>query len=153
MDLPIAETQLTRLTLEQVKGLMPSIQSLWDEVDQRNKSMRLDPDFDIYAELEDLNRWFFYLARYEDSNSFYSFFVQPSLHVKGTKQLVPDFIYVDPSHRGKGIADILLLSAEHIAKEEGATHFSATMKSFQKHDELMDRIGYTLYEQTFQKVI
>lgn len=153
MDLPIAETKLTRLTLEQVRGLMPNIQNLWDEVDQRNKSMVLDPDFAIYEELEAMNRWFFYLAEYKGSNSFYSFFVQPSLHVRGTKQLVPDFIYVDPKHRGTGVADILLLCAEHIATEEGATHFSATMKSFQKHDGLMDRIGYTLYEQTFQKVI
>ena len=109
MDLPIAETQLTRLTLEQVKGLMPNIQSLWDEVDQRNKSMRLDPDFDIYEELEDLNRWFFYLARYEDSNSFYSFFVSliSGMNLNKNVKLVEEMLYLIWQLGGKCIQTVL----------------------------------------------
>ena len=153
MELPLEDVKLSRLSVEQVKQMMDVVQNLWDEVDQRNELMDLDPDYDLYRLLEKENTWYFMLAEYKESKSFYSFFVQPSLHNKGHKQLVPDFIYVDPAHRGLGVADILLLTAEHIAKREGANWASITLKSFQKHDDLVDRLGYELYEQTFQKVI
>ena len=149
----IKDVKLERLTVEQVKPIMSYIQNLWDEVDQRNPTMSLDPDYDIYKTLEDLNHWFFYQVSYKGKKSFYSFLIQPSLHVKGTKQLLADFIYVDPEHRGTGIADILILASEDQAKQEGVRILSISLKDFDRHDSLVKRRGYTLFENSFQKVI
>ncbi len=147
------DCKLARLRVEEVQELMASIQALWDEVDQRNELMQLDPDYDLYKLLEIEDRWFFYTAEFEGKTSFYSFFIQPSLHVKGTQQLVPDFIYVVPEHRGTGVAETLLLAAEAKAKEAGVNWVSITFKDFNKHDKLAEKLGYKLYENTFQKVI
>ena len=149
----IKDVRLERLTVEQVKPIMSNIQNLWDEVDQRNKAMKLDPDYSLYEQLEALDQWFFYTATYKGITSLYSFFIQPSLHVKGTKQLISDFIYVDPKHRGTGIADILILAAEDKARQEGVKLFVINLKDFDKHDKLVERFGYTLYENSFQKVV
>lgn len=149
----LLEVELKRLTVEEVKTLMVTLQSLWDEVDQRNVLMDLSPDYDLYKNLEDKDVWFFYTATYEGSTSFYSFFIQPSLHVRGTKQLVSDFIYVVPDHRGTGIADILLSASEDKAKQEGVNTIVVNLKDFQKHENLVSRMGYKLYENSFQKVI
>lgn len=153
MDLPVEETQLKRLTVEEVEQMISIVQATWDEVDQRNEIMKLDPDYELYKQAEIADSWFFYTATYKGTTSFYSFFIQPSLHVKGSKQLIPDVIYVDPKHRGKGIADILLLAAEGKAKEAGVTMISITLKDFDKHNNLVERLGYKLYENSFQKVI
>jgi GNAT superfamily N-acetyltransferase len=153
MDLPISETKLKRLTVDEVEQMITVVQATWDEVDQRNELMQLDPDYEIYKRAQEEDVWFFYTATYKGTTSFYSFFIQPSLHVKGTKQLIPDVIYVDPKHRGEGVADILLLAAENKAKEEGVKMISMTLKEFDKHNSLVERLGYTLYENTFQKVI
>jgi len=153
MDLPVGDVKLSRLRVEEVKELMQTVQKLWDEVDQRNPLMDLDPDYDLYKILENDNRWYFYAAEYKGLTSFYSFFIQPSLHVKGTKMLTPDFIYVQPEHRGQGVSDILILAAENTGKKEGANWASVTLKDFDKHNGLMERLGYALYENTFQKVI
>ena len=149
----VSEVELKRLRVEDVKKIMPTIQNLWDEVDQRNNAMKLDPDYDMYKQLEDIDMWFFYTATYEGKTSLFSFIIQPSLHVKGTKQMASDFIYVDPDHRGTGIADMLLLAAEDQAKKEGVRIISIVLKDFQKHNKLVERLGYTLYENNFQKVI
>ena len=149
----VKEIVLKRLHVEEVKGIMSHVQALWDEVDQRDSTMTLDPDYAIYEELEALNQWFFYTAEYEGKMSLYSFLIQPSLHVKGTKCLAADFIYVDPEHRGKGIADILLSASEDQAKKEGVRIMSLNLKEFDKHDELVERMGYTHYENTFQRII
>ena len=132
---------------------MSHVQALWDEVDQRGSKMSLDPDYALYEQLEALNQWFFYTAEYKGSLSLYSFLVQPSLHVKGTKQLVSDFIYVDPKHRGKGIAEMLLGASEDTAKNEGVRIMSLNLKEFDKHDKLVERMGYTHYENTYQRII
>ena len=153
LELPIEETKLKRLTTEEVEQMITVVQATWDEVDQRNELMQLDPDYALYKQAELTDVWFFYTATYKNTVSFYSFFIQPNLHVKGTKQLVPDVIYVDPKHRGKGIADILLLAAEAKGKEEGVNMISITLKDFDKHNTLVERLGYKLYENTFQKVI
>ena len=149
----IKDVRLERLTVEQVKPIMSHIQNLWDEVDQRNKAMKLDPDYSLYEQLEASDQWFFYTATYKGKMSLYSFFIQPSLHVKGTKQLISDFIYVDPEHRGTGIADILILASEDQAEQQGATLLVVTLKDFDRHDSLVERRGYTLFENSFQKVI
>lgn len=115
--------------------------------------MDLDPDYELYKTLEDSNMWFMYAVEYEGKYSVYSFMIQPSLHVKGKKQLVSDFIYVDPSHRGTGIADILILASEDAGRREGADISLVTLKSFDRHDSLVGRLGYDLYENSFQKVI
>ena len=145
--------KLSRLHVHEVKALLGSVRALWDEVDQRNTLLSLDPDYALYEQLEALNSWFFYLVEYKGKHSFYSFFISPSLHVKGTKQLSSDFIYVDPEHRGQGIADILIQASEDQAKQEGVRIMSLNLKEFDKHDSLVDRLGYTHYENTYQRII
>ena len=132
---------------------MAHVQALWDEVDQRDSMMSLDPDYALYELLEAQNHWFFYTAELEGKLSLYSFLIQPSLHVKGTKQLTSDFIYVDPEHRGKGVAEVLLMASEDIAKKEGVKVMSLTLKEFDKHDKLVDKMGYTHYENIYQRII
>ena len=147
------EVNLSRVTVEQIKPMMEYVQNLWDEVDQRNTTMKLDPDYKIYQELENRDMLFIYTAEYKGKISFYSFFIQPSFHVKGTKQLASDFIYVDPSHRGTGVADILLLASEDQAKKEGVRIISINLKEFDKHDSLIERLGYIHFENTYQRIL
>jgi len=149
----VEDVDLKRLHVEEVKVIMSHIQRLWDEVDQRDSTMTLDPDYALYEQLESLNQWFFYTAEYKGKLSLYSFIIQPSLHVKGTKALSADFIYVDPEHRGKGIAEILLSASEDIARKEGVKIMSLTLKEFDKHDGLVERMGYTHYENVYQRII
>ena len=149
----VKDVVLKRLHVQEVKGIMRHVQALWDEVDQRGSMMTLDPDYALYEQLEALDRWFFYSLEYKGKLSFYSFFIQPSFHVKGTKQLSADFIYVDPKHRGQGIAEILLMASEDTAKKEGVNLLSIGLKDFDKHDKLVEKMGYTHYENTYQRII
>jgi len=149
----VEDVKISRLSVEQVKGVMGSIQNLWNEVDQRNLIMDLDPDYEFYQELQDVDIWFCIAAEYKGFTSLFSFIVQDSMHTKGQKQVLSDFIYTVPEHRGTGVADVLIQTAEDIGREKGATMMSVTLKEFDKHDSLIKRLGYTHFENNFQKAI
>lgn len=157
----LEEVKLTRLTVDAFKDLLVPLKKMWSSVKQLNSTMELDPDFESYRALQESNVWFLFSAEYKDTISLFSFFIQPSLHIKSTKYLTSDFIYVDPKHRGKGVADILLLAAEDQAKKEGVHIMSIVLKNIERHDtlnierhdSLTNRLGYSMYENNFQKVI
>jgi len=144
---------LARLHTEEVMKLMDTVGDLWDEVDQRQGTMKLDPDWDIYRQLELEDKWFFYTATKDGHTSFYSFFIQPSIHVKGTLHMFSDCIYVAPEHRGAGVADTLIQASEAKGREVGVNMMTITLKDFDRHDSLVERLGYTKYENTFQRIL
>lgn len=142
-----------RLTVEEVKGYIDTVQKCWNEVDQRNLIMDLNPDYEFYQFLYEQDKWFLYAVETPEAVSMYSFLVQDALHTLGQKQVLSDFIYVDPKHRGTVVTDLLIKTAEEVGREKGATMMSLTLKEFDKHDSLVERLGFTHFENNFQKAI
>lgn len=135
--------QIKRVTLDEMKRAYASIEECWDEVDQRKAmSMVLNPDWNIYKELEKTGRLFLYIV---GERGFISVIASPDLHRKGHLSAVTDVIWIEKEMRGGFFRAVPVIEEDLI--EAGVDILSITVKS-REEDEIY---GYSLYEKTYQR--
>ena len=136
---------IERVKLVDIKNMYSSVIKTWNEVDQRkDMGLALNPDWGLYEQLEESGRLFVYTV---GSTGYASFILSPDLHRKGHFSAVSDVIYIKPEERG--ILEECLPCIEKDLKGSGADHISVVVKT-RSNKSLYD---YTLYEETYQKVI
>lgn len=126
------------------------IDELWGEVDQRKEHTPLDVNVDTYIQLTNSGVYKPYTIRTDDRKliGYIGIFVHPSLHCKD-KDAVTDLMFVLPEYRGLG-SNLLKLIEEDL-REEGVNSFSFITKVKLDSGRLAEKLGFTLYEQTYQK--
>ena len=140
--------------LSKIKDEMfPLFKAAWDEVDQLAEHVELDPDWDKIWQLEDMGMWRTYTSRTDEGElvGLICVIVQNLLHSKGNYHAMTDVSYVKPEHRGN--FKTLLSLVEQDLKEEGVKWFSFTLKSWDKRGGFLEKMGFTLHENVYQKVV
>lgn len=142
---------ITRLTVQELKTeVYPTLKQHWDEVDQRNKLYCFDPDWDLYQQLEDINRHFAICARDEGRVVGYvSSLVQPMLHCKGHLQIISEAFFVLPEYRSKGVGRAILEACKKVGQEVGANYWHLNIKANIKDKSLMEYLGLELQELSY----
>ena len=133
--------------------IWPLFQAAWGEVDQLADHMELDPDWDKAKQMEDMGMWRTYTSRNEEGEmvGFICVIIQSLLHSKGNYHAMTDVAYVKPEYRGK--FKTLLTLVEEDLKEEGVKWFSFVLKSWDKRGKFLEDMGFTLFENTYQKKV
>lgn len=136
-----------------IKELLPLMQMVWEEVDQRNGDFELDIDMDQYLLLIEAGAYKPYSIRTDDGNlvGYIGVVVTPSLHCKGRKDATTDVMYIHPKYRGYG-SNLLTLITDDL-KEEGITWFSFITKAWLDEGNLAEKLGFKLYEKVYQRIL
>lgn len=135
-----------------VKELLPLMQMVWNEVDQRKEGgFELDIDVELYLQLIELGVYKPYSIRTDEGKlvGYIGVSITPSLHCKGRKDASTDVMYVHPKYRGCG-SKLLKLIVEDL-KEEGVTWFSFVTKAWLDEGGLAEELDFKLYETVYQK--
>lgn len=146
---------IEKVSIQEVESnVFPIIQRHWNEVDQRNSIQTLSPRWGLYRDLEEAGYYFALVAKKEDQYiSYVSNYIQPSMHVSDSVQLVSESLFVLPEYRDKGLGLSILQSAKKVGKAMGADYWVLNLKSFQPHDNLIKGLGLKHNENVFTGVL
>ena len=124
----------------------------WYEIQHNSKTLKLDPDWDMYRKLELGNQLYIFTCR--DNNKlvgYFTVFIVPNLHCKGHTRAINDSIFVDKEYR-KGFTGIKLIKfAESCIKEDGHKSLAISTTEMNPIDSIIYRLGYSKVSTSFEK--
>lgn len=137
--------------LEQIK---PLLEAHYQEVAFSKDRIRFNPDYDKYLKLDEMGMLHCVCAFNGDSPVGYFFsFIQPNLHYQDHIYAANDVLYLDPSCRGRGVAESMFSFAEADLKKKGVSVITIHMKTHVPFDKLCEKLGYTYIERIYAKYI
>ena len=137
--------------LEEMK---PLLQMHWEEVALYKDTIKLNPDYDKYQELEDAG--ILRIATARDGEALIGYFItmsQPHIHYKDHIYAVNDILYLSEEYRGATVAVGLFQFAEQDLKDLGVDVLIISMKTAKPFDALCEALGHTCVERTYSKFI
>lgn len=124
------------------------------EVDSERNTFKLDPNFEVYEELEKMGGLTILVVRDDNKIIGYAFFITNfSLHCKTVILAINDLFYVKPEYRGKEIGKILLEKSEEALKQRGVHQIIMMTKKYANFSPLLERNGYEEIEAVYKKNI
>lgn len=131
----------------------------WEEIALNKDTTPLDPNWELYLELDRLGLISLTTARYNGKLvGYFCYIVCPNLHYKSLKVADGDIFYIDSEYRGR-FAVRLLKESEKNLKALGCNKiFNKTKKHFKNlhgvsAGKLFEACGYTEIESVFSKGI
>ena len=141
--------------LNSVKNDIHSLLELdWKEIEHNKTNFPLDPDWDMYHKLEELNILRIFTCR--DGDRLVGYFVPhiiPNIHSRGNIIAVAEIIYVLEEYRSGMTGYKLFKFAEKCIKEDGVKILHVTTTEKNPIDPMMKRLGYSKVETKFEKVL
>ncbi len=137
-----------------LEDLKPMLKLHWEEL-ANNKDIRpLDPAYDTYLILNDIEMLRFFTVRVDDKLIGYSsWMVTNNLHYKTWKYAVCDVYYLNPEYRKTGISLDFFFKIEDWLKSLGVKSITVQDKINHSHAKFFDKLGFKAIEQNYEKVI
>lgn len=137
-----------------IDDIKPLLEDHWEEIALNKDKIKLNPDWDCYAFLEQQGKLKIFTAR--DDGELLGYFVVivgQNPHYKDHLFASNDVIYISPQHR-KGFTGIKLIKfAEKCLKEDGVSVLAINTKVHQPFDKLMDFLKFRKIERVYSKYI
>lgn len=137
-----------------IDDIKPLLEKHWEEIALNKDKIKLNPDWDCYAFLEQQGKLRIFTAR--DDGELLGYFVVivgHNPHYKDHLFASNDVIYISPKHR-KGFTGIKLIKfAEKCLKEDGVSVLAINTKVHQPFDKLMDFLKFRKIERVYSKYI
>lgn len=134
--------------------IVPLLNSHWEEIALNKDKIKLNPDWDAYDNLEQVDKLKIFTAR--DDNKLVGYFVVivgVNIHYKDHLFASNDIIYLSPEHR-KGFTGIRLIKfAEKCLKQDGISVLTINTKVHQPFDRLMDFLKFRKIERVYSKYL
>lgn len=134
--------------------IVPLLNSHWEEIALNKDKIKLNPDWDAYDNLEQVDKLKIFTAR--DGNKLVGYFVVivgVNIHYKDHLFASNDIIYLSPEHR-KGFTGIRLIKfAEKCLKQDGISVLTINTKVHQPFDRLMDFLKFRKIERVYSKYL
>ena len=134
--------------------IVPLLNSHWEEIALNKDKIKLNPDWDAYDNLEQVDKLKIFTAR--DDNKLVGYFVVivgVNIHYKDHLFASNDIIYLSPEHR-KGFTGIRLIKfAEKCLKQDGISVLTINTKVHQPFDKLMDFLKFRKIERVYSKYL
>ena len=145
------QTESFSKCLEEMKSLFIEH---YNEIGNKPDKIKLDPDYDIYQKLEELNLIHLVTVR-KDGNivGYYLSVLSPLLHFKQILNAHNDAIYVQKEHRKGSIGYRLIKYAFEDLKTIGVNMVTIHTKVKQPFDKLCLKLGMTLVERNYIKYL
>ena len=141
--------------LDQVKDDILSLLDLhYKEIALNQDKIKLNPDWNVYSELEQQGRLKIFTAR--DNDTLVGYFVVVvgvNMHYKDHTFACNDIIYLHKDYR-KGFAGIKLIKfAKKCLTEDGVSVLAINTKVHQPFDKVLERLGFNLIERVYSSYL
>lgn len=137
--------------LEEMK---PMLQKHWEELANHKDIRPLDPDYQMYLAMNDMQIIRVFTVRSDEKLIGYSIWiVHNNLHYKTWIYAVSDIYWLEPEHRKTGVSFDFFFKTEDWLKTLGVKSITVQDKLTHKHNSFFNRLGYTAIEQNYEKVI
>ena len=124
----------------------------WEEINHDNEAYPFDPDWDLYALLEDNGALSIFTAR-DDGKlvGYFSVVKSPNPHSKGKFIFCNDAIYLHKDYRKDFVGVKLFKFVEECLKSDGSTNLQVVFTDRYDITSLLNRLGYSRIEIKFEK--
>jgi len=137
-----------------VSEMRTLIEQHWAEIAVNRDKIRLNPDFDAYADLEQANILRIFTAR--DGGRLVGYFLvfcKRNIHYMDHVFAVNDIIYLHPDYR-RGLTGVKLIKfAEKCLAEDGVSVLVINTKTHRPFDAVLERLNFNLTERVYTKYI
>jgi GNAT superfamily N-acetyltransferase len=126
----------------------------WGEIATNKDVLRLDPDFQRYAQLVMDGKLVVVTAR--DGDAMIGYFlaiVSKHLHYKDVLCATEDLHYVHPRYRGRGIGVGMIRATEAVLAQKGVRLLTVHVKLHSDHGPLLEAEGYNKLEMIYGKTL
>lgn len=130
------------------------IQRHWEDIALNQDKIKLNPNWEGYAELDRAGMLRFFTARQDgELIGYFLLIVSRSLHYKDHLFANNDILFLHPDHR-KGTAGLRLIRfAEQSLRDEGVSLMNVNTKIHAPFDVIMQRMGFNLIERIYSKYL
>jgi GNAT superfamily N-acetyltransferase len=134
--------------------IIPLLEKHWEEVALNKEKIKLNPDWDAYANLEDAGVLKIFTSR-EDGKlvGYFVVFVKSHIHYKDHLFCYNDVIFVDEEYRKGFTSTRLIKFAEKCLKADGVEVMIVNTKRHKPFDSLLVWLGYKHIENLYSKVL
>lgn len=144
-----------RQHLKEVKEeIAPMLDAHYEEVAMYQDHIELNPQWEMYENLELMDRLFIFTMRDEGKLIGYSvFFLNPHMHYADHEFAMNDIVYIDPDRRGTEETVNFFKWCEKHMRDCGTSVISYHMKVYKPFQTLMTILGYDHAEHMYTKYI
>lgn len=149
------DTKFQRESLSAVREeIVPLLERHWEEIAVNKDKIKLNPDWEMYAKLEDAGVLGIYTARRDGKLIGYFVVVaERNIHYKDHIFAVNDIIYLAPEYRKGMVGFRLIKYAEQDLKSLGVSTLTINTKVHKPFDPLLERMGFSLKERVYSKYL
>jgi hypothetical protein len=156
------------LQSESFESCIPDLKTIigthWDEVAGDKDVIPLDPDWEQYVVLENMNKLHMFTVR-DDGKliGYYISFIMNHIHYKQTKHSIMDIYFIHPEYRLKRVSDaegnrrpLVRAFFEELGlslKSIGVKKIYAGFKISHNHEKLFKKLGYRHTEDVYTKLL
>ncbi len=134
--------------------IIPLLEKHWEEVALNKEKIKLNPDWDAYANLEDAGVLKIFTAREAGKLvGYFVVFVKSHIHYKDHLFCYNDVIFVDEEYRKGFTSPRLIKFAEKCLKADGVEVMIVNTKMHKPFDSLLVWLGYKHIENLYSKVL
>jgi GNAT superfamily N-acetyltransferase len=133
---------------------IPLLEKHWEEIALNKDKIKLNPDWDAYADLEDAGILKIFTAR--DGGrlvGYFVTFVKAHIHYKDHLFAYNDILFLSPDKRKGFVGPKLMKFAEKCLKEDGVCVLVVNTKLHKPFDTLLKWLGYKHIENLYSKVL
>ena len=137
-----------------IDEMIPLLQDHYSEIARNQDFVELDPNYDQYQLLDESDMLHVFTAR--DGGKLIGYvvtFLVPNLHYKTTNFGLVDILFLKKEYRGRMVGYKMIKSAEESLKTIGVQVLQVGMKLAHDFGPMLERMGYTEIERTFEKVL
>lgn len=137
-----------------IAEIQPLLEMHYDELTMHKEVVKLDPDWQRYAELEHAGKLHIYTARQDGVLIGYSFFfLQPHIHYRSLMVAMNDVLFLHPDHRNGMTGIRLIKTSEQGMKSLGAHKIVWHAKYSNDLQSILQRLGYAKEEAMLAKIL
>lgn len=136
---------------EEIKNL---ITKHWEEIALNKEVIKLNPDWDAYAQLEDNGCLKIFTARSDNLLiGYFVVIVRKHIHYKDHLFAANDILFLLEDYRKGRIGLKLIVFAENCLKEDGVSVLVINTKCHKPFDSLLEHLEYTHIENIYSKLL
>ncbi|QDP53387.1 MAG: hypothetical protein Unbinned6805contig1000_49 [Prokaryotic dsDNA virus sp.] len=137
-----------------IEEIKPLLEDHWEEVAWYKDKIKLNPDYDKYLKIEELDMVVVVTVRYNDKLIGYNInFINTNLHYSDHVFAVNDIVFLHPNHRHSGVALEMLSFTEEELKNRGVSVVTFHMKLAHPFKTLMEQAEFSPQEYIYSKFI
>ena len=148
------EYAVERCSKEVIEEMKPLLEAHYEEIARNQDKIKLNPDYDLYAKLDELGMLHGVSARADgELIGYFLSIVGPNMHYKDHLMAKNDIMFIRKDYRN-GLTPVRLLKyAEETLKARGVSVMYLNVKLAHDFGRLMEYLGWVETERIYEKIL